>query len=123
MLLLALAAAIPGNVGAAPPRCTQETLPVRGTPVTVAYCITGTIRAEGDEIVVPVIASYASPAASFNVARDLHFVGGEGSSRILQSLELNRIGMSGVLHLTLVYAAGAVRVEGALLTPGGITIK
>jgi hypothetical protein len=122
-LLLALAAAATVAPTAAQPRCTQETLAVRGTPVTIAYCIGGPARSDGDEVIVPVSASYASPDGSFSLTRELHFVGGEGSSRILESLELSRIGMTGVLHLTLVYAGGMVRVEGALLTPGGITIK
>jgi hypothetical protein len=122
-LLLAVAAASTIAPATAQPRCTQEVLPVRGTPVTVVYCVAGVVRSEGDEVLVPVSASYSSPGGSFSSARELHFVGGEGSSRILESLELSRIGMAGVLHLTVVYAGGLVRVEGALLTPGGITIK
>lgn len=122
-LVLLLVAAASTAPAWAQPRCTQEVLAVRGVPVTIAYCLAGAARTEGDEEIVPVSGWYSSAGGSFNFARELHFVGGEGSSRILQSLELGRIGMAGVLHLTLVYGGGLVHVEGALLTPGGITIK
>ncbi|MEO6836332.1 MAG: hypothetical protein ABI231_10570 [Candidatus Tumulicola sp.] len=123
-LAFAGAATVLSCAAAAQARCTQETLNVRGTPVTLGYCVAGPPRANGaDEIVVPVSASYASPGGSFGRQRELHFVAGENASRILESLPLNRLGMTGVLHLTLVFAGGLVRVEGALLTPGGITIK
>lgn len=108
----------------AQPGCTQETLLVRGTPVTVGYCVAGAPRSDGDdEVVVPITATYGSPAGAFSQPLELHFVAGEGSTRILQSLRLARLGMPGVLHLTLLYAGGLVRVEGAMLTPGAITVK
>jgi hypothetical protein len=44
-------------------------------------------------------------------------------SRVLESLDLRQVGIAGILHLTLAYAAGVVRVEGAMLTPGAITVK
>ncbi len=122
-LPLALVAAAATAPAIAQPRCTQEVLAVRGTPVTLVYCVAGAVHSDGDEVLVPVSVSYSASGGSFSSARELHFVGGEGSSRILESLELSRIGMPGVLHLTLVYGGGVVRVEGALLTPGGITIK
>ncbi|HEY1654438.1 MAG TPA: hypothetical protein VGF86_04935 [Candidatus Tumulicola sp.] len=108
----------------AQPRCTLETLNVRGTAVTVGYCLAGAPHADGsDELIVPVSVSYGSAGGSVSVRRELHFAAGEVTSRILDSLHLDRIGMRGVLHLTLAYTGGLVRVEGALLTPGGITIK
>ncbi len=108
----------------AAPACTQETLDVRGTPVTIGYCISGAARsAGGDEIVVPTVASYGAPGGSFSRARQLHFVAGEGVSRVIENLELARLGLTGTLHLTLAYSGGLVHVEGALLTPGAITIK
>lgn len=123
LLVLAAAATLPAAAGAQT-RCTQEVLNVRGTPVTIGYCVIGVPRSDGaDEVIVPVSASYASPGGSFNQRRDLHFVAGERTSRILESLHLDRIGLDGVLHLTLVYTGELVRVEGALLTPGAITIK
>ena len=108
----------------AQPRCTQETLNVRGVPVTIGYCVTGPPLASApDEIALPVQATYASPGGSFGRVLELHFVSGEGVSRILQSLPLRELGLTGTLHLTLAYAGGLVRIEGAMLTPGAITIK
>jgi hypothetical protein len=109
---------------AAAPACTQETLVVRGTPVTIGYCIEGAARsAGGDEIVVPAVASYGAPSGSFSRVRQLHFVAGEGVSRVIENLDLSRLGLTGTLHLTLAYSGGLIHVEGALLTPGAITIK
>ena len=72
---------------------------------------------------MPVSSSFAAPGGTFGRLRELRFVGGEGVSRILENVQLGRLGMPGVLHLTLVFAYGEVRVEGALLSPGGVTIK
>ncbi|MGA8533936.1 MAG: hypothetical protein WB615_07490 [Candidatus Tumulicola sp.] len=121
--LFALAAAATAPASAVAPSCAQETLGIRGTPVTVLYCIAGATRVDGDEVVVPVTASFAASGGSYGLSRDLHFIAGEGNPRVLERVELSRLGLTGVLHLTLVYAGGLVRVEGALLTPGGITIK
>ena len=120
---MVLAAAVTARSAAAPPGCTQETLAVRGVPLTLVYCVTGAPHFEGDEIVVPIAASYAAPGGSFGRVRELRFVDGEGASRILENVQLARLGMPGVLHLTLLYAGGEVHVEGALLSPEGITVK
>ena len=74
-------------------------------------------------MLVPIVASYGAPGGSFSRARDLHFVAGEGVSRVIENLDLAKLGLSGTLHLTLAYSSGLVRIEGALLTPGAITIK
>jgi hypothetical protein len=106
------------------PPCTQETLTVEGAPVTIGYCVSGPLRANGaDEVVVPVTASYSAPGGTLRRPIDLHFIAGEGVSRVLQSLDLAKLGLTGTLHLTLAYSHGLVRLEGALLTPGAITIK
>jgi hypothetical protein len=104
--------------------CTQETLKVEGAPVTIGYCITGSLRTNGaQELVVPVVATYTAPGGTLQRSVDLHFIAGEGVSRVLESLDLSKLGLAGTLHLTLAYSRGEVRVEGALLTPGAITIK
>ena len=104
--------------------CTQDVLTLRGTPVTVAYCVDGPVRSIGpDEIAVPVYATFTTPSVTFSRRRQLHFFAGERVSRVVDNLRLERIAMSGVLHLTLSYTRGVVLLEGALLSPGGITIK
>jgi hypothetical protein len=112
------------TIVAAAPGCTQETLDVRGTPVTIGYCVSGPPRStDADEMIVPIVASYGAPGGSFSRSSEMHFVAGEGVSRVIESLDLSRLGMSGTLHLTLAYSDGRVHIEGALLTPGAITIK
>jgi hypothetical protein len=122
--LLAAASALPVAAGAQQ-HCSQETLSVRGTPVTIGYCVASTPKSgAGEEILIPVQASYAAPGGSFAKAEDLRFISGESSSRVVENLRLTQLGLGAqTLHLTLVYAGGVVRIEGALLTPGAITVK
>ena len=120
---LTAACAAPLAAGAAPP-CTQETLSVQGTPLVVGYCINGTPRQTGgQELLVPVAATYIGRGATLRLPEELHFLSGEGVSRVIENLDLTKVGLTGTLHLTLAYSHGLVRVEGALLTPGAITIK
>jgi hypothetical protein len=124
-LLLAtmVAVALPGAAAAAP-ACTSETLSVTGTPVSVAYCVSGPARVTSShEIIVPVTATFSAPGGVLRRISELHFLAEESTSRVLESLDLTKVGLTGTLHLTLAYIQGAVRVEGALLTPGAITIK
>lgn len=104
--------------------CSKETLPVRGTPVTIGFCVTGTpSRAVGSELLVPVAASYSAAGGSFGQNVVLRFIEAEGPSRVIQDVDLAKLGAQGTLHLTLVYKGGTVSIESALLTPGAITIK
>lgn len=104
--------------------CTQQTLSVEGSALTIGYCISGATRPNGaQEVVVPVAATYTTASASLRRSIELHFIAGEGTSRVIQSLDLAPLGLTGTLHLTLAYSRGVVQVEGALLTPGAITIK
>lgn len=114
--------AITAQVALAAP-CTQEILTVEGSPVTVAYCITGTPHSSGSEEVVPVTATYSAPGGTLRRSAELRFLADEGVSRVLESLDLTKLGLTGTLHLTVAYSRGLVRLEGALLTPGAITIK
>jgi hypothetical protein len=121
-LFIALAAATAHAVGAA--SCSQETLSVQGSPVTIEYCVSGAPRAaDGAEMIVPVTETYSAPGGSMRRSVQLHFLAGEGVSRVLQSLDLTMLGLTGTLHLTLAYSRGLVHIEGALLVPGAITIK
>lgn len=104
--------------------CTQETVTVEGAPVTIGYCITGALRANGaEEVIVPVTATYSARGGTLRRSSQFHFMAGEGVSRVLESLDLTQVGLAGTLHLTLAYSRGLVHLEGALLTPGAITIK
>lgn len=97
---------------------------MEGAQVTIGYCISGALRSNGaEEEIVPVTASYSAPGGTLRRAIELHFIAEQGTSRVLESLDLTRLGLTGTLHLTLAYSHGAVQLEGALLTPGAITIK
>jgi len=118
-----LLAAIPA-LGLAQGACSSEVLSVRATPVTVGYCVSGPIaHSAGGEIAVPVRATYASARGSFAQIATLRFIAGEGPALVLQSVQLARLGITGTLHLTLRYDGAAVRIQGAMLTPGALTIK
>lgn len=118
LCLLPLAASAQGR------HCTRETLAVKGTPVTIGYCINGAIRPTiGGEIAVPVQASYSAPGGSFQEVLTLRFLSGEGPSRVIRNLALSDVGSTGTLHLTLVYSGMDVSIESATLTPGAIIIK
>lgn len=105
-------------------QCSTQTFTVEGTAVTIGYCANGpTHSTGGQELAVPVVASYFSPNHAMRRESELHFLAGEGVSRVIESLDLTQLGLTGTLHLTLTYVGGLVEVEGALLTPGGITIK
>ena len=124
LAIIAALAAVTPQAAFAAVQCTQETLTVQGRLVTIGYCITGALHSNGaDEVVVPVTATYSAPGGVVRRPIDLHFIAGEGVSRVLESLDLTKLGLTGTLHLTLAYSHGLVRVEGALLTPGAITIK
>jgi len=101
--------------------CTRETLHVRGTPVTVGYCVLGG-RTQNDGT-VQVSETYSSPRGSFSQTSSLGFIGGDQPSRIIEDVALEQLGLHGTLHLTLVRRDGKVLVEAAILTPGAITIK
>ncbi len=97
---------------------------MRGAPVAIGYCVRGTpTLTASQELAVPVTATYSAPGGSFSRAVELHFVAGERVSRVLENLNLRPLGIEGTLHLTLAYAGGVVRIEGAMLTPGAVTIK
>lgn len=102
--------------------CSRETLTVRGTPVTITYCPSAP-AGNGPEVTVPVAATYASPTGSFSRSTSLRFISGEGPARVLENVDLAGLGLTGTLHLTLVYAGGEVHVANALLTPGAIIVK
>lgn len=105
-------------------RCTRETLNVRGTPLTASYCVEGMgSAAPGRDLPVRVSQSYSTAHGSWSEDTTLSFIAGEDSSRVIQDLALDHVGLQGTLHLTLLLHGGTVRIDSAMLTPGAITIK
>jgi hypothetical protein len=122
LVLAALLAAIPA-AASAQDHCSRETLSVRGTPVTIGYCLTAPAAQSGPEVTLAVAATYASAGGSFEEHRTMRFITGEGPARVLENVNLARLGLTGTLHLTLVYAADRVEINSAMLTPGAIIVK
>jgi hypothetical protein len=113
-----------GATAGAQNHCTSEVLKVKGTPVTVGYCVVGTVPGSGSrEGAVRVAETYSSPHGSFKQTSPLAFIPGDEPSRVIEDVSLADLGITGTLHLTLVMQGGAVHVEAAMLTPGAITIK
>lgn len=105
-------------------RCTRETLSVRGTPLTAAYCVTGIGTASpGNDLPVHVSEEYSTGHGSWSQAKTLQFIAGEPVSRVIEDLPLEKVGLQGTLHLTLALHGGEVRIDSAMLTPGAITVK
>src|SRR5581483_3239812 len=78
--------------------CSNEVLQVRGTPVTVNYCLSGTPQqAPGSELLVPVKATFSAAGGSTTEQSTLHFLAGEGPSRVIESVDLAQLGSSGTL--------------------------
>ncbi len=102
----------------------KRAFPWKGAPFRSATASAARLRSNGaDEVLVPVAATYAASGKRSALPIQLHFIAGESISRVLQSLDLTKLGLTGTLHLTLAFSHGLVHVEGALLTPGAITIK
>jgi hypothetical protein len=125
LMATVLAASLGSSAWAQPSgRCTRETLVVRGTPVTAAYCVSEIGAAKpGRDLPVRVAETFSTGRGAFNQDATLRFIAGEEASRVIEDVALERLGLEGTLHLTLVLRGGAVHVEGAMLTPGAITIK
>jgi hypothetical protein len=119
------ALALPAYANAQPAaRCTRETLNVQGTAVTAAYCVAGVgAVTPAHDVPVRVTETYSSPRGSYSGDAVLRFIAGEPDSRVIHDVPLARLGLTGTLHLTLLWRAGLVRVDSAMLTPGAITIK
>jgi hypothetical protein len=103
-------------------RCSRETVAIQGTPVTVALCVVSESRA-GDVTTIDLAATYSSKDGAFTQRSTIRFIDGEGPARALQSVSLSQIGITGTLHMTLLYVGNDVSMEHALLTPGAVTIK
>jgi hypothetical protein len=126
-MVLATALALSLGTGAqsqAAERCTRETLNVRGTPLTASYCVVGTGPASpGRDLPVRVSETYSTAHGSWTQDVTLQFISGEEASRVIEDLPLDKVGLQGTLHLTLLLRGGTVHVDSAMLTPGAVTIK
>ena len=122
---LTLALGLTGAAGAQPAsRCTHDTLVIGGQPVKAAYCVISSAHAPaGHELRLNVMETYAAPHGTISGPVTLAFIAGEATSRVIEDLPLEPLGIRGTLHLTLGLRGGLVGIESAILTPGAVTIK
>jgi hypothetical protein len=100
-------------------RCSTESFPVGGQAVAVTVC-----AAAADGRAVPVSETFKSAAGSFGHTTAIELLPGAGTSRSVDDVALNPLGLNYTIHLTLAYnAAGGARIEHALLLPGAIPLK
>lgn len=125
LLAITVALGLAGTAWAQPAsHCTRDTLFIRGEPVTATLCVTSSSRAAGgSELRVGLTETYSAPRGTLSQPVALTFIAGEATSRVIEDLPLERLGMTGTLHLTLGLRGGLVRIENAILTPGAITVK
>lgn len=123
-LAAVLAASLGGNALAQPAsHCSRETLMVKGTPVVASICVTQAGPASGHDLPVRVDQTFSGPKGSVSMQSTLRFIAGESDSRVLEDVPLDRLGLDGTLHLTLLLRSGGVRIDAAMLTPGAVTVK
>ncbi|HZZ65496.1 MAG TPA: hypothetical protein VFE17_08360, partial [Candidatus Baltobacteraceae bacterium] len=108
LLATALALSLGSGASAQPAgRCTHETLRVRGTPVTAAYCVTAMAAGRpGRDLPVQVLETFSTPRAAFSQQATLRFIAGEPASRVIEDVDLGRLRLQGTLHLTLLLRSG-----------------
>ncbi|GAC1355555.1 MAG: hypothetical protein NVSMB31_16000 [Vulcanimicrobiaceae bacterium] len=104
--------------------CTHETLKVKNTPIHITYCAPP-VRADasGRTVILALRESFSSRKGAFAQTSNLEFLAGDEPSRVIEDVALEKLGLDVTLHLTLVLRRGAVAIEGAILTPGAITLK
>ncbi len=125
LLVAAFAVTLPSLTVAAPAEnCTHETLNVKSTAIRITYCA-APVRADVTPrtVVLAVRESFSSAKGAFSQISSLEFLAGDEPSRVIEDVALEKLGINATLHLTLVLRKGAVALEGAMLTPGAITLK
>lgn len=123
-LAAVLAASLGGSALAQPAaHCSRETLTVKGTPVQASICVAESGPANGHDLPVRVDQTFTGPKGSVSMQSTLRFIAGEPDSRVLEDVPLDRLGLEGTLHLTLLLRSGGVRIDAAMLTPGAVTVK
>ncbi|MGH7709491.1 MAG: hypothetical protein ACREM6_16490 [Vulcanimicrobiaceae bacterium] len=120
---LVLSAAAPGGASAAD--CSHDSFKIDGRPVTVDLCVVAApaARASGGPSTVEIQQTFASADSSFSSRAQLELLAGADSARSIEDVALAKLGINRMLHLTIGYAKGHVRLDHALLVPGAVPLK
>ena len=100
-------------------RCSHETFPVGGQPVTVTVCA----GAPDSGKTVAVTETFKNAASSFNHTTSIEVLKGAAASRATDDVSLAPLGLQFTLHMTLAYREAGVVIEHALLLPGAVPLK
>jgi hypothetical protein len=101
-------------VVAAADRCTRNTWPVDGAPLTATICLTAPTT---------VAESFERNGATITRSLTFEAVGGADAARAIDTVALDEIGSPKRLHVTVVVRGGVASVEHALLLPGALVLK
>jgi hypothetical protein len=118
-----LAAVTPTAVPAAP--CSSDTFGIDGHAVLVRICAPapGAVGEKGKPAPVQLRETFSTGGTSFERTVSLHSVDGAASSRTIDDVPLDKLGIAKTLHLTIGYKPGGVTLERALLVPGAVPLK
>ena len=100
-------------------RCSHETFPVGGQPVTVTVCA----GAPDSGKTVAVTETFKNAATSFSKTTSIEVLKGAAASRAVDDVSLAPLGLQFTLHMTLAYREAGVVIEHALLLPGAVPLK
>ena len=124
-----LAVVLAGPMAAAQPNdaCSHDTLMVEGTPVDVTLCApepaARKAKGEGGPVSVTVTEVFSAGGNSFTRTSALEFLERPQTSRTIDDVPLQKLGIPKTLHLTIGYRQGSVRLEHAMLIPGAVDLK
>jgi len=102
--------------------CSADTFSIDSAALAVAVCPPATAPHLGGKVTLTETLSVKGQPP---LTRDftLELLADSDSSRGIDDVPLQKLGIEKTLHLTLAYKAGAVRLEHALLVPGAIALK
>ena len=135
LAVMALATAARAAAGAATPvesgGCSSDAFSIDGSSVKVALCVSAGDKAGAKTVVtehfsIAALSAHAAAAAgnaAFERELPVERLPGAESSRAIDDVSLERLGLSRTLHLTIAVRSGSVRLEHALLIPGAVSLK
>jgi hypothetical protein len=101
--------------------CSNDTFAMTGGPVTVEVCPPQNPAGSGKLTLEESFSVKGQAPLVREITVDL--LPGSDSSRAIDDVGLQKLGIERSLHLTILYKAGSARLEHALLVPGAIVLK
>jgi hypothetical protein len=103
---------------AAPVGCSQDVLKIDGVPVAVGLC-----AIKRDPKSIAVTETFTTKTQSFAHETTIDVLLSEESSRGIDDVSLEPLGIAKHLHITMHVKAGTIVLEHALLLPGAVPLK